>query len=124
MFMDTSSEKPIYIQLAEWMMDAVLSGAFPEESQVPSTTEISVNYRINPATALKGVNVLVDEAILYKKRGLGMFVSSGAKSRILAKRKKDFFDSYITALIAEANKLGIGQGDVIAMIERGYVISP
>jgi len=121
MFMDTSSEKPIYIQLAEWMMDAVLSGAFPEESQVPSTTEISVNYRINPATALKGVNVLVDEAILYKKRGLGMFVSSGAKSRILAKRRKDFFDSYITALIAEANKLGIGQRDVIAMIERGYV---
>ena len=120
MFMDTSSEKPIYIQLAEWMMDAVLSGAFPEESQVPSTTEISVNYRINPATALKGVNVLVDEAILYKKRGLGMFVSSGAKSRILAKRRKDFFDSYITALIAEADKLGIEQKDVIAMIERGY----
>ena len=120
MFMDTSSEKPIYIQLAEWMMDAVLSGAFPEESQVPSTTEISVNYRINPATALKGVNVLVDEAILYKKRGLGMFVSSGAKNRILAKRRKDFLESYITALIAEANKLGIQQKDVIEMIERGY----
>lgn len=120
MFMDASSEKPIYIQLSEWMMDAVLSGAFPEESQVPSTTEISVNYRINPATALKGVNILVDESILYKKRGLGMFVSSGAKSRILAKRRKDFLESYIIALIAEANKLGIPQKDVIDMIERGY----
>ena len=120
MFMDNSSEKPIYVQLAEWMMDAILSGAFPEETQVPSTTEISVTYRINPATALKGINVLVDDDIIYKKRGLGMFVSSGAKERILEKRKKEFFDSFISSLIAEAEKLAITKIEIIDMIERGY----
>lgn len=120
MFMDSNSEKPIYVQLAEWMRDAILSGAFPEESQVPSTTEISVNYRINPATALKGINVLVDDAVLYKRRGLGMFVCSGAKDRILEKRRQDFFERYITALIAEAQKLGMDQRDIMEMIERGY----
>ncbi len=120
MFMDNSSEKPIYVQLAEWMMDAILSGAFPEETQVPSTTEISVTYRINPATALKGINVLVDDAILYKKRGLGMFVSSGAKERILEKRRKEFFDSFISSLIAEAEKLAITKIEIMDMIERGY----
>lgn len=120
MFMNSKNEKPIYVQLADWMMDAILSGAFPEESQVPSTTEISANYRINPATALKGVNILVDESILYKKRGLGMFVCSGAKAQILKKRQKDFFESYITALISEAEKLAINKNEILEMIERGY----
>jgi len=120
MFMNSKNEKPIYVQLADWIMDAILSGAFPEESQVPSTTEISSNYRINPATALKGVNILVDESILYKKRGLGMFVCSGAKSKILKKRQKDFFESYITALISEAEKLAINKNEILEMIERGY----
>jgi len=120
MFMNSKNEKPIYVQLADWMMDAILSGAFPEESQVPSTTEISANYRINPATALKGVNILVDESVLYKKRGLGMFVCNGAKAQILKKRQKDFFESYITALLSEAEKLSINKKEILEMIERGY----
>ena len=120
MFMDSKNKKPIYVQLADWMMDAILSGAFPEESQVPSTTEISANYRINPATALKGINLLVNELVLYKKRGLGMFVCSGAKEHILKKRQEYFFENYITALISEAEKLSINKKEIMEMIERGY----
>ena len=72
------SEKPIFLQIADLISDAILSGAFDEESQIPSITEFSVNYKINPATALKGINILVDSGIVYKKRGLGMLVATGA----------------------------------------------
>ncbi len=86
-----SEEKPIFLQIAERMEDAVLSGAFPEESQLPSTTEISAAYRVNPATALKGINLLVEEGVAYKRRGIGMFVSEGARKLVGEKRQKVIF---------------------------------
>ena len=113
-------EKPIYIQLAEGIEDAILSGAFNEETQVPSTTEFSVRYKINPATALKGINILVDNGIIYKKRGVGMFVSTGATDKILEQRQQAFFDAYIKTLLLEAEKLNITKEDIIRMIERGF----
>ena len=113
-------EGPIYIQLAERIEDAILSGAFEEESQIPSTTEISVSDKINPATALKGIRLLVDQGIIYKKRGLGMFVSPGAAEKIAGKRKQQFFEQYIERLIAEARKLRLSREEILAMIERGY----
>ncbi len=114
------SEKPIYIQIAEEIEDAILSGAFVEQSQVPSTTEISVTYKINPATVLKGINILVDSDILYKKRGLGMFVREGAVEIIQTKRKQAFFEEYIVNLINEAAKLKMEKQDIINLIERGF----
>jgi len=120
LILDFSNDKPIYLQLAEAIEDAILSGAYDEETQIPSTTEISVNYRINPATALKGINILVDNGIVYKKRGLGMFVSTGAKEKILDKRKVTFLESYVTTLISEAKKLSISKKDILEMIERGF----
>lgn len=120
MKLNFNTDKPIYMQLAEGIEDAILSGAYDEEMQIPSTTEISVNYRINPATALKGINMLVDNGIVYKKRGLGMFVSTGAKEKILDKRKVNFFESYITTLISEAKKLSITKEDIFTMLERGF----
>jgi DNA-binding transcriptional regulator YhcF (GntR family) len=113
-------ERPIFVQIAEQIEDGILSGAFPEESQIPSTTEISVNYRINPATALKGINLLVDSGIVYKKRGVGMFVSEGAVEVIREKRKEEFFDRYIVRLAEEARKLSLTKKDVEDMIERGF----
>ena len=112
-------ERPIYLELATGIEDSILSGAFPEETQIPSTTEISINYKINPATALKGINLLVDEGIIYKKRGLGMFVCSGAADKILDKRKKEFKKQFIETLICEAEKLKITKEELIKMIERG-----
>jgi DNA-binding transcriptional regulator YhcF (GntR family) len=122
MLIDFDSEKPIYLQLAEAIEDNILKGIFEEEAQIVSTTEISVKYKINPATAGKGVNVLVDEGILYKKRGLGMFVSAGAKKKILEKRRNSFYEEYVQSLLEEAAKLNISKEDIIKMIAGGNEI--
>jgi len=113
-------ERPIFIQIAEQIEDAILSGAFPEETQIPSTTEISVSYKINPATALKGINILVDSGIVYKKRGVGMFVAAGAVKLLLEKRKKEFAEKYIDSLVKEAKRLKLTKEDICSMIERGF----
>ena len=118
MHINFESETPIYMQIAESIEDAVLSGAFPEETQVPSTTELSVTYKINPATVLKGMTLLTDEGILYKKRGVGMFVKKGAAAYVGRKRRRDFYQSYVVALLEEAGKLGIGKEELIAMIRE------
>jgi GntR family transcriptional regulator len=117
LFLDFGSEKPIYIQIAEAIEDNILKGIFEEETQVVSTTEISVRYKINPATAGKGINLLVDQGILYKRRGVGMFVSTGAKERILEKRRRNFYQGFILPLIDEASKLGITKDQIIEMIK-------
>ena len=116
MRVNPESEVPIYLQVAEQIESAVLSGAFPEETQVPSTTEISVAYQINPATVLKGMSLLVDGEVLYKKRGIGMFVSSGAREKVLQKRKRAFYEDYVVRLLEEAEKLQIDKSELIDMI--------
>ena len=121
MKLNLDQEKPIFIQIADGIEDGILTKAFPEESQIPSITEFSVNYKINPATALKGINLLVDEAIIFKKRGVGMFVAQGAVSKLQKKRQDQFYDNYISRLVEEAKRLGITSDEIIAMIERGFV---
>jgi GntR family transcriptional regulator len=113
-------ERPIFLQVADQIQDGILSGAFPEETQIPSTTEISLTYMINPATALKGINLLVESGIVYKKRGLGMFVTEGAVRTVREKRKNEFYQNYIVKVTAEAKKLELQKEEIIAMIERGY----
>ena len=120
MTIDPQSEKPIFIQIAEQLEDAIFTGTYPEGEKVPSTNEIAALLSINPHTVLKGMNLLVDEGIIYKKRGLGMFVSDGAVAVILKKRQGQFYERYIQALIDEAEKLAMTKEDVIALIERGY----
>jgi len=114
------SQKALFLSIAEWLEDAILAGIYEEEGQVPSITEISVQYNLNPATALKGVNILVDSGLLYKKRGLGMFVSSGARTKLLEQRHHVFFDDYIRPLVNEAKRLEIEDARLKEMIERGY----
>ena len=110
---------PIFMQIAKATEEAILSGAFPEESQVPSTTEISSQYKINPATIMKGMGILVETHILYKKRGIGMFVQKGAVDAILQQRQEHFFENYIISMLREASKLHITKEALITMIERG-----
>ncbi len=116
---NAESEKPIFLQFAEQIEDGILKGIFAEESQIPSTTEVAVTYRINPATANRGVNLLVDEGIVYKKRGIGMFVSAGARARIIAKRQISFYESYVLPMTGEAKNLGMSEDDILRMVERG-----
>ena len=119
MQLDFGSEIPIYMQLAQSIEDDIVNGLFLEEQQIPSTTEISLHYKINPATVGKGFNLLVDEGILYKKRGVGMFVAKGAKQQLLRKRKNLFFDRYIKAMLEEAQRLCISKEELMRMIEEG-----
>lgn len=114
------SEKPIFIQVAEVIEDAILSGTFEEETQIPSTTEFSVSYKINPATALKGINILVDKGLVYKKRGVGMFVCKGACDKLRLERKEAFYENFIKSVVTEAKRLKISTDEIKSMIERGY----
>jgi DNA-binding transcriptional regulator YhcF (GntR family) len=110
--------KPIYIQIAEGIEDEILKSNIPEGEQVPSTNQFASMFEINPATAAKGINMLVDEGILYKKRGIGMFVAEGARNMIIVKRKNSFFEQYILKVIQEAGKLGISKEEIVEMIKN------
>ena len=118
MKLEVTNDVPIYIQIAQSIEDSILKEIFKENEMIPSTTEISVKYKINPATVAKGFNLLVDEGVIYKKRGIGMFVSEGSKDLLMNKRKERFFKDYIIALLEEAKKLNISKEDIIKMIER------
>ena len=120
MHVNPNIEKPIFIQIAEQLEDSIFTGVFPEETKIPSTNEISALLSINPHTVLKGMNMLVDEEIIYKKRGLGMFVKEGAVEKIRQKRQSQFYEQYVAALINEAVKLQMSKEDIISLIERGY----
>lgn len=113
-------EKPIFIQIAEQLEDSIFTGIYPEETKIPSTNEFSTLLNINPHTVLKGMNLLVDDEIIYKKRGLGMFVKEGAVEKIRQKRQGQFYDQFIATLIEEANKLNMSKDEIIKLIERGY----
>lgn len=121
MLFDFDQEQPIYQQIAHQMTDNIFTGIFSAGQQVPSTTEISKTFNINPATVLKGMNQLVAEGLLEKKRGLGMFVTDNAKTIITQKRQANFYQDYIEKLLIEAKKLGLKNEDVIKLIEKGAV---
>ncbi|MFC5401586.1 GntR family transcriptional regulator [Cohnella soli] len=110
--------RPIFQQIAERIENDILEGVLPEESQVPSTNQFAAFYQINPATVLKGVNLLVDQQILYKKRGIGMFVASGVREKIVENRKERFYEQYVVAMVREAEKLGITADQLTDMIRR------
>ncbi|MCJ7841073.1 GntR family transcriptional regulator [Lederbergia sp. NSJ-179] len=111
--------RPIFLQIAERIEDDIIEGTLLEEQQVPSTNQFAAFYKINPATAAKGVNLLVDEGILYKKRGIGMFVKEGAHAKVIEKRKEQFYEQYVVTMIQEAKKLGMTIEQLTAMVQRG-----
>ena len=108
----------IYLQIAQMLEDDILRGVFREGEQVPSTNELARSYNINPATAGKGINLLVAEGILYKKRGIGMFVCAGATEKIRNRRKQAFYEIRLAELLGEAKSLGITKEELIEQIEK------
>lgn len=106
----------IYQQIARLIEDGILNGEYPEESQVPSTTELARVFSINPATAAKGVNQLVDEGLLYKRRGIGMFVAGGAAAALRRKRQAEFAEDKLSALVREAKNLGLSKTQLLEQI--------
>jgi len=113
-----NTDKSIYIQIAEKIENEILNSNLLENEQVPSTNQFSQLFQINPATAAKGINILVDEGILYKKRGVGMFVAEGAREIILRKRQKIFFNETIPELILESERLEISIEEIIKSIKN------
>lgn len=108
--------KPLFLQIAEQIEDSIVDGSLAEETQAPSTNELAAFYRINPATAAKGVAMLTDKGVIYKRRGIGMFVADGARERLLGERRAAFADRYIDPLIAEARTLGLDTDDLAALL--------
>lgn len=115
--MQFQGEKPIFLQLAEQLEDGILSGAYPEGSQVPSITEYAATYKINPATALKGINQLVNAGLLYKKRGIGMFVAEGAQENLRKQRSEAFYHDYVEKMVREAKGLGLTLAQLTDLIK-------
>ena len=108
----------IYLQIAQMLEDSILRGIYREEEQVPSTNELARGYNINPATAAKGINLLVADGILYKRRGIGMFVSPGAGEKVRRKRKAAFYDEYIKPLVKEGASLSLTRDELLTMVEQ------
>lgn len=115
--------RPIFLQIAEEIENEIVEGTLAEEAQVPSTNEFAAFHRINPATAAKGVNRLVDEGILYKQRGIGMFVATGARAALLQRRRDNFFDQYVRPLAVEARKLGISPHELAEMVRSSESVT-
>ncbi|MFT3797924.1 GntR family transcriptional regulator [Microbacterium sp.] len=108
--------RPLFVQIAESIEDAIVDGSLAEQAQAPSTNELAAFHRINPATAAKGIAMLTDKGVLYKRRGIGMFVADGARELLLTERRAAFADRYLDPLLAEARTLGLGPDDVSRLL--------
>lgn len=111
--------KPIYVQIKEKIEDQIVNGQLKEHDQIPSTTQLVNFYKINHLTVSKGIQLLVEDGIIYKKRGVGMFVAEGAKEKLVKVRREAFVDQYIVPMLQEAAKLGITEQDIIRFMEQG-----
>ena len=109
---------PLFSQIAERLAEDIAEGVLSEGERVPSTNELAAYYRINPATAAKGISLLTDEGLLEKRRGIGMFVAAGARTRLLAERRKQFAERYVEPLVAEASRLGIDPDELVGLIRN------
>jgi DNA-binding transcriptional regulator YhcF (GntR family) len=109
---------PLFVQIAGQLADDIVDGQLAEGTRVPSTNELAAFYRINPATAAKGINMLVDEGVLEKRRGIGMFVAAGAREQLLAVRRKLFAEQYVGPLVAEASRLGIDSDTLVSLVRE------
>lgn len=111
-------KKPIFIQVKERIEDQIVNDQLKEQEQIPSTTQLVNFYKINHLTIAKGINLLVDAGVIYKKRGVGMFVAEGAKEKLLAERKERFVDEFLLPMLQEADKLGIQESDITSLMNQ------
>lgn len=115
-FFNPDSIKPIYLQIAEWLENEILNGNLKEDERIYSQYQLAEMFNINPATGAKGLNLLAEEQIVYKKRGLGMFVALNARQFILDKHRNQVLEPMITDLIIEAKRLAVSSDELIQLI--------
>ncbi|GAA3918993.1 GntR family transcriptional regulator [Microbacterium invictum] len=117
--------RALFLQIAESIEDSIVDGSLAEEAQAPSTNELASFHRINPATAAKGISMLTDKGVLYKRRGIGMFVASGARELLLGERRAAFAERYLDPLLAEARTIGLGPEELGRLLtERAALTTP
>lgn len=110
--MDFKENKAIYLQIAELLMDEILQGKFAEEDRIPSVREYAANVEVNVNTCMRAYDWLCSQEIIFTKRGLGYFVSHGARETILTLRKKEFFEEFLPELIQKMQTLGISKEEI------------
>lgn len=120
MHLNSDGTKPIYIQIADWIKNEIIADHLKTDEKVYSQYQLADLFNINPATAGKGLAILLEEQIVYKKRGLGMFVTFEAKQKILAKRKNQGFTKMIEELVIEAKRLTISEEEIIHCVKKTY----
>ncbi|MER1986499.1 MAG: GntR family transcriptional regulator [Solibacillus sp.] len=118
MNVNANSTTPIYIQIAEWLENEILADRLEAHGKVYSQYQLAELFNINPATAGKGLTILADNEILYKKRGLGMFVMDNAKSKILATRRDETLLKMARDLVIEAKRLAVNDEELLTIIQR------
>ena len=111
---------PIYIQIANAIEDDILSGKLNEGDNCYSQLILAKELNINPATAAKGIRLLVERGILNKNRGQSMIVCSDAKVLIMARKKEEILNIITENLVAEAKKLNISEQEMISIIKAHY----
>lgn len=110
--------KPIFIQIKEIIEDQIINDQLKDHDQIPSTNQLVQFYKVNHITVSKGINLLVEAEIIYKKRGVGMFVMEGAKEKLLLQRRKDFANEFVLPMLKEAKKLKLSDEEIIKIIEE------
>ncbi len=111
---------PIYVQVAEWLETEILNGNLRSNERVYSQYQLADMFNINPATAAKGLNILADQGLVYKKRGLGMFVSPRAGERIRRKRINRNLKRLAQELAMEAERLGVSREELLDLIAEAW----
>ncbi len=118
MVLDMTGDKLIYIQIAEWLENEILGGNIKEDEKIYSQYQLAEMFNINPATAARGINILADQGILYKKRGLGMFLSANAMEKIQHKRRNHTLKKLVEKVVVEAMRLGIDEEELLGIMRQ------
>lgn len=113
-----NDKKPIYIQIKDWLADQIIDETIETHDKIPSTNEIVTYFKVNHITVSKGVTQLVEDGILYKKRGVGMFVEEGAREKLLKVRREEFVEDYLKPMLDEAAKLELTKEDIQQLINN------
>lgn len=116
--MTLSNDKPIYIQMADRLADEILANRYRDDDRIPSVREYAVRFEVNTNTAVKAYEQLAREEVIYNKRGLGYFVTKGAKRQILKVRRQEFVEERLPELFRQMTLLGIGIDEVVEAYKK------
>lgn len=111
---------PIYLQLKEEIENAIITDSLKEEESLPSIRSLAAQYRLNPQTISNAINELLNEGVIFKKRGIGMFVEKGAKAKLKKRKNQEFRNKDLIKLVEKSKSLGITKEELIQAVASVY----